>query len=495
MTDTRVGEVSYGRRLTEIAAQIPDESNLTVVSNEGVEQVVTWRELETRANQIARHLQRKGAEKDDIIALAYPNSLDHILVTLAIWKLGATLLPLRHNVPQWEMDRLLDLAEPKVLVSNGHTSATCPVVDREEIASTVSMPSEPLEDRVSECMNLIASSGSTGMPKLIMSPKRAVVEDDASNGLIDPDDAPKILVTSPLYHVNGFNFASPPLLGGASTVVMEKFDAALAVELIERHEVTFTVMVPTMLQRIARLEGLRPEQFRSIKTLIYGGAKVPEWVVDRWLELIPPEAFTFTYGSSEQIGLVHMTGAEWPDHRGSTGRPMDCTVSIRDADGIELPPGEVGLIYMKPLDEERNTYRYIGIPTPEPTEDGYHTIGDLGWVDEDGYLYIADRRKDMIISGGANVFPAEVETALSEHPDVVDQVVVGVPDDEWGHRVHAIVQSADPQHAPTAEQLRAHCKERLASYKVPKTYEIMDQLPRTEAGKLNRTKLGEERAT
>ncbi len=134
------------------------------------------------------------------------------------------------------------------------------------------------------------------------------------------------------------------------------------------------------------------------------------------------------------------------------------------------------------------------MPTPEPTADGFYTIGDVGWLDADGYLYVTDRRKDMIVSGGANVFPAEVENALSEHPAVVDQVVVGVPDDEWGQRVHAILQVADPAHPPTDDELRAFCKERLASYKVPKTFEIVERVPRTEAGKLNRTTLGTERA-
>lgn len=189
-----------------------------------------------------------------------------------------------------------------------------------------------------------------------------------------------------------------------------------------------------------------------------------------------------------------MSGAEWADHRGSTGRPVDCALSIRDEEGNELPAGEVGQIFMKPLDPNRRTFEYIGMQTPEPTTDGYYTIGDLGWLDEDGYLYIADRRKDMIITGGANVFPAEVETALSEHPEVTDQVVVGVPDDEWGHRVHAIIQGRDPARPPGEEQLRAHCKDRLASYKVPKSFEFVERVPRTEAGKLNRTRLGEERA-
>jgi bile acid-coenzyme A ligase len=274
---------------------------------------------------------------------------------------------------------------------------------------------------------------------------------------------------------------------------MEKFDAALAVELIERHRITFTVMVPTMLQRIARLDDVTPARMQTIQRLIYGGAKLPEWVADRWLELIGPEAFVFAYGSSERVGTIMMSGTEWSAHRGAVGTPRDVELSIRDGEGNAVPTGHVGEIFMRPL-QERRMFQYIGAPTPEPTADGYYSIGDLGWVDDDGYLYIADRRSDLIISGGVNIFPAEVEAALSEHPEVVDQVVVGVRDEEWGQRVHAIVQPADPQQPPSAEELRSFCRTRLAAYKVPKTYEIVPALPRSEAGKLNRNALAEERS-
>ena len=491
MTSVPTAEVSYGRRLTEIAAQRPDDVDLVVVDRDGNEREVTWRELETRANQIARALQARGVGTDDIVGLALPSCVEHVFVTVAIWKLGATLLPLRHDLPDWEMDRMLGLAGPTALVSDQH-HAECPVLTRADLAATSDLPADPLPDAVSECVNLVASSGSTGFPKLIVTPSRGVVGGDSQQGSTKGDGAMTVLVLSPLYHVNGFAFAAPTMLEGGHVVILEKFDAGRAVELIEKHQITFTVMVPTMLQRIARLPDLEPARFASLQRVVYGGARVPDWVVERWLELVDPSVFVFTYGSSEKIGLVMMTGEEWPDHQGAAGRPVDCELSIRDESGAELPPGEVGEIHMRPS-EPRRMFEYIGMPTPEPTADGYYSIGDVGWLDADGYLYVTDRRKDMIISGGANVFPAEVENALSEHPAVVDQVVVGVPDDEWGQRVHAILQVADPAHPPTDEALRAFCKERLASYKVPKTFEVVDRVPRTEAGKLNRTNLGNER--
>ena len=317
MDEQAVG-VSYGRRLTEIAAARPDDVDLIVVDRDGNERGVTWRELETRANQIARSLQAAGAGKGDVVALALPSCVEHVLVTVAIWKLGATLLPLRYDIPDWEMHRMLELAHPKVLVSDQH-HASCPVLTRADLAATAALRDDALPDEVSECVNFVASSGSTGFPKLIVTPSRGVVGDDAPRNASMGETATVVLVVSPLYHVNGFSFAAPVMLEGGRVVILEKFDAARAVELIERHRITLTVMVPTMLQRIARLPDVERRQFNSLQRVIYGGAHVPEWVVDRWLELVEPSVFMLMYGSSERLGLVMMSGAEWATHRGSSG--------------------------------------------------------------------------------------------------------------------------------------------------------------------------------
>lgn len=486
-----VAETSYGLRLTQLAAARPEDADLAIVAGDGTEQWFTFAVLERRANQIARALEAAGVVQGDVVALALPTCIEHVLTTIAIWKLGATLLPLRYDIPAWETQRLLALAEPRVLVSDSPIDG-CTTLTRTDLATAEALDDRPLIDRVAECVNLIASSGSTGRPKLIVVPYRGVVGDDVAAQRTKPTSRVIALVTSPLYHVNGFSYAAPLLLDGGRAIVMERFDARLAVQLIERHQVNLTVMVPTMLQRVARLEDVTPQELRTIERLVYGGAKIPDWVVDRWLNLIPPKAFVFTYGSSERVGMTMMTGEEWPRHRGSTGLPQDAVISIRDPAGNEVPAGEVGEIFMKPT-TPRRMFEYVGAPTPAPTADGYYSIGDLGSVDADGYLYIADRRTDLIITGGANVFPAEVEAALSEHPAVADQVVVGVPDPEWGHRVHAIVQPVDAARPPTSEELREHCRARLAAYKVPKTYEVVERVPRSEAGKLNRSVLGAER--
>ncbi|HEX5588094.1 MAG TPA: AMP-binding protein, partial [Acidimicrobiia bacterium] len=348
---------------------------------------------------------------------------------------------------------------------------------------------------------LIATSGSTGTPKIIVGASPGVyVEDEAdattsvkaSNAVTAGARGIVYLITSPLYHNNGFMFCAPMLLQENVVVLMQHFDAARAVELIERHRVNHTVLVPTMLQRIARLDDVHTHDFSSIERIIYGGATLPDWVARTWLELVPPERFTFVYGGSEVLGTAMCSGVEWLEHPGTTGRPVGCELLILDAAHQPVPTGEVGEIYMK-LPTDDAPFEYIGTDTPAPILGGYRTYGDMGYVDDDGYLYVVDRRQDMIITGGANVFPAEVEAALSEHAGLVDVVVIGLPDAEWGHRVHAIVQPVDTEHPPSDDDLRAHCKARLASYKVPKSFEVVEQLPRTAAGKVNRTRLAAER--
>jgi bile acid-coenzyme A ligase len=255
-----------------------------------------------------------------------------------------------------------------------------------------------------------------------------------------------------------------------------------------------TILVPTMLQRIARLEGVRDRDLSSLQRVVYGGAVLPEWAARVWLDLVAPERFLLSYGGSEGLGLVACTGAEWLTHPGTTGRGVDCDVVVLDGEHRPLPPGEVGEIWLRLRSGEPAPFRYLRAPTPDALEGGFRSFGDLGRLDEEGYLYISDRRQDMIVTGGVNVFPAEVEVALSEHPGVADVAVVGLPDAEWGRAVHAIVQPVRPGSPPSAEELRAWCKQRLSGPKVPKSFELVAELPRSGAGKINRSRLAAERA-
>jgi bile acid-coenzyme A ligase len=274
---------------------------------------------------------------------------------------------------------------------------------------------------------------------------------------------------------------------------MEKFDAARVVDVIERHRITTFTATPTMLQRIADLPGVDGRDFSSIDWILQGAAPMPPSLVHRWAKLIGYERIVMAYGMSEGLGLTALRGDEWLGHVGSVGRGFRGTeVRILDDSGRPVAPGEVGEIYLRAAGYPG--YRYLGgAARLRQTDDGFVTAGDLGRLDADGYLYLADRRTDLIISGGANVFPAEVEIALIDHPKIADVVVIGLRHPEWGRRVHALIEPADPADPPTHDDVVRYAKGKLAAYKVPKTIEIVDAMPRSAATKINRRALVDER--
>ena len=242
-----------------------------------------------------------------------------------------------------------------------------------------------------------------------------------------------------------------------------------------------------------RVPGVRERDFSSVASFVSGGAALAAWVMEGWIEILGPERMWEAYGATESHGNTIIRGDEWLEHRGSVGRPWNTELRILDDQYRELPPGEIGEIFMKRTTTESPTFEYVGVPPPRTTTDGLVSVGDLGWVDADGYLFIADRRADMIISGGANVYPAEVETALSEHPGVYDVAVVGIADPDWGKRVHAIVRPVSLEAPPSTESLDRHCRDRLARYKIPKSYEFVEDVPRS-FGKVRRSALAAERS-
>ncbi|MGA8330967.1 MAG: fatty acid--CoA ligase family protein, partial [Mycobacterium sp.] len=250
---------------------------------------------------------------------------------------------------------------------------------------------------------------------------------------------------------------------------------------------------PTMLARIAALPDIRRRDLSSVAWILQGAAVMPHALLHTWFDLLSPDQVVMAYGMTENLGLTALRGDEWLAHRGSVGRGFrDTEVRILDQQGQPVGVNELGEIYLRsPMSAG---YHYLGgAPLLPATPDGFRTAGDIGHLDADGYLYIADRRSDMIITGGANVFPAEVECALAEHDHIADVVVIGLSDPEWGRRVHAVVQLADAANPPTDRDIIAYAKSRLAAYKVPKTVEFVDAIPRTAATKVNRSAMVEAR--
>jgi bile acid-coenzyme A ligase len=254
------------------------------------------------------------------------------------------------------------------------------------------------------------------------------------------------------------------------------------------------MVVPTMMQRIWRL----PEHVRSaydvssLEMILHLGAPCPPWLKRAWIDWLGPERVVELYAGTESQGVTVIDGHEWLQKPGSVGRPvLGSRFRVLDGDGRDVPPGTVGEIYMMPADGPGSTYRYRGA---QPRGiDGWESLGDLGHLDEDGYLYLADRSADLILSGGANVYPAEVEAALDAHPAVRSSAVFGLPDDDLGERVHAVVDVAEAQ--VTTEVLLAHLAERLVRYKVPRSIELVREPLRDDAGKLRRSALRAARLT
>ena len=271
---------------------------------------------------------------------------------------------------------------------------------------------------------------------------------------------------------------------GHHLVVLTKFDADAALRAIGDHGVNWMNLVPTMMLRMLRAVQADPGRYdlSSLRVVWHMAAPCPEWLKEAWIDLVGAEKLMELYGGTEGQASTIISGTEWLEHRGSVGKPLTGLMKVLDADGNLAPPGDVGEIYMRPFDGTAPTYRYIGA---EPRElDGWESLGDMGWMDADGYVYLSDRRTDLILAGGANIYPAEVEAAIDEHPRVLSSIVVGIPDDDLGQRVHAMVQ---PGGELTVDELVAHLQERLVRYKIPRSFEFIDEPLRDDAGKARRT--------
>ena len=480
--------VGPGGRLTQLAAQRSDAVAVVAAAADGALDTLTWAVLEAAATRLARRLAAAGVGPGGYVAIGLPTGVGAVVAAQAAWKLGACPTPLCHTLPEAERDRLLALAQPQAVVADWDLAGCIGTAELDDLHG---WSADPLPDVVPAPAKALASGGSTGLPKLIVTPSAYGFPggDNPVAPMVGMRDGDVVLSPGPLYHNQPFLYTALALYIGATAVVCERFRAEQVLDLVGRLRVTYLNVVPTMLGRMLRSAALTAADLSSLRVVMHMAAPCPEWVKRGWIDLIGAEKVYELWGSTENVGSTLLRGDEWLAHPGSVGRPVATEVRIIDDAGREAAPGEVGEIYSRPTMVEGDAYTYLGADSLRTTADGFASVGDLGWMDADGYLYLADRRADLIISGGANVYPAEVEAALSAHPAVADVAVIGIDDDDLGQRVHAVVEPAEPARPPATEDLDAWCRQRIAAYKRPRGYEFVDRLPRAETGKIRRSAL------
>ncbi|MEJ8278213.1 AMP-binding protein [Pseudonocardia spirodelae] len=455
-------------RLRELVAADPHRP---MVTEDPGGATATRAEFDARTNRLARAFAARGVGRGDLVSIALPNTAAHLECSVAAWKLGAVPAPLSARLPAAERDAVLAVAAPALVVDGA-------------LPDTSGFGDGPLPDVVGPSWKAPTSGGSTGTPKVIVAGQAGCVEHvlARADGLrIDRDGV--FLCTAPLHHNAPYMFSLMALLQGHHVVLMGRFDAARTLELVGAYGATWLYAVPTMMGRMLRL----PEQdwaaadVSSLRTVLHVGAPCPPQVKRGWIERVGAETVFEIYSGTESQSGTAIDGRDWLARPGSVGRVVRGEMRVCDDDGRELGPGETGEIWMR--SGGAPTYHYLGA---EPRErDGWESLGDMGSFDSDGYLYLADRRSDMILVGGANVYPAEVEAALTAHPGVRDAVVVGLPDADYGSVVHAVVQG-DPD---VAARLPAFLDDRLARAKQPRSIEVVDHPLRDDAGKVRRSEI------
>ena len=482
VTDTPP-EISIGAALAREAAV---QGDALAVACEGKRR--SWNQLHRNSNRIARALEKHGVKHGDFLTISLPNSVDFVEACYAAWKLGAVPQPVSGRLPHAELKAIVELAETPVVIGTPAEPVGKPALSVAQLLAEERDDSD-LPDRIAPSWKAPTSGGSTGRPKLIVAGSPGVAAPTmAEFWQIRRDDI--LLMPGPLYHNGPFICVFSALQIGAPVIIMPKFDAEATLRLIAEHKATWVYLVPTMMGRIWRLAERERYDVSSLKTVWHLAAPCPPWLKEEWINWLGADVIMELYGGTEGQARTVITGREWMAHKGSVGRVhVSGEMKAVDAQGRDLPPGQTGEIYMRRAADVAETYRYVGAEA-RTLPGGWESLGDIGWFDEEGYLYLADRRTDMILVGGANVYPAEVEAAIDEHPLVQSSAVIGLPDDDLGNRIHAIVQARGTL---ATDDLERHLAERLVVYKRPRTFEFIAEPLRDDAGKVRRSALREER--
>jgi long-chain acyl-CoA synthetase len=515
MPDPDAAQPAIVPGLWVVAGEDPDRRALIVPGAEPV----TFAELAAATHRVSNGLRAQGVGDGDVVASLQHNSVEHFEVSLATSQIGVYFVPVNVHLTPPEVAYIASDSGAKVLVASSDLAASLAgVLDSlpgrryavgepvegwepyEALASAAAGAGAPGTAPTGRTHGWLMgyTSGTSGRPKGVKRPYFAVEPEmviAGMSGLLGPfglTPGPGVhLACSPLYHTAPGTFAQQALHLGNTVVIERKFQAESVLSDIENYRVTSTHMVPTHLHRMLRLPAEVRQKYdtSSMTVLLVAGAPFPpdeKRAAIEWLGAVVWEYLASTEGMVSRV-----SPHEALEHPGTVGRPQD--VKILDADGGEVAAGQAGTIYFN----NGLGFEYLNDAAKTAAAvrpDGYATAGDIGRLDADGYLYLLDRRDDLIISGGVNIYPAEIEQRLITHPAVADVGVVGVPDQDWGHQVVAVVELEDGWASgdQLAAELDAHCRATLASLKCPARYEFRQSLPRTAAGKLLRRAIRQE---
>ncbi|MEQ8558208.1 MAG: AMP-binding protein [Henriciella sp.] len=504
--------------ISEFARTRPDHP-AAIVYETGAS--ISFAELENASRNVANELVRRGLQYGDRVAILMENSLEYFIAMWAVRRAGMYIVPVNWHLRQNEIRHILENSQSRGLIASESlrhlAEDACPesagphvrMVSGESIAGWLAFDEIVARPRGGpvraerDGAPMYYTGGTTGAPKGILRPLSGEAFGAAS--LVEQVFTPtyglgaetRYLSPAPMYHAAPIGWTMMVQRVGGCVILLQSFDAERALAAIDEYRVTHAQFVPTHFVRMLKLsdEVRSAYTLRSLEYVIHAAAPCPETVKAKMLDWVGPKVFEY-YGGSERCGFTAIGPEEAMSHPGSVGRSLHGGMHILDPEsGRELPHGEAGLVYF----DRAEHFEYYGQPGQSAkcfNDAGWGTMGDVGYLDKEGYLFLVDRLSNMIISGGVNIYPQEIEDSLIEHPDVLDVAVLGIPDDEYGQRVHAvIVPSASAASDPElVSRLDQHCRSRIAGYKRPKTYEFVSELPRLPSGKLQKRILYERRA-
>ncbi|MFF5225236.1 class I adenylate-forming enzyme family protein [Dactylosporangium sp. NPDC000521] len=470
----------------------------------------TYAEGEQRITRLARALRRIGIGRGDRVALLAVDSPEYVEVLLACMKLGATYVALNFRLSPAEIRTVLAASGAQVIF---HSARYQEIVDECRLRYAVQFESGyeeflaggpdggelPAVSDDDDILSISFTSGTTGTPKGVLQSQR-MIKAITQSGVLELGLRPGDLIYSgaPLFHAAGFGHLLYGVARGGASVIMPQWDADLALSWLGSGRVRHATLVPSMIIQLLEHPKLAEADFSGLRSIMYGGAPMPTSVVRRMADVFGCDLHN-GFGAGTEAGGQLVLRPE--DHRralagdewllGTIGRPaFGCDVRLLDPDGAEVPDGEVGLIASR---GDTVMSGYLDRPdlTARAVRDGWFVAGDLAWKDQEGFLHLAGRADEMIIRGGENVYPVEIEDVVGGHAAVAEIAVVGEPDPHWGQVVTAVVALRDGHGALSAAEVKEHCRGRLASYKVPQRIVVVTTFPRNPAGKIDKLRLRE----